>query len=239
MLSCSVGRSWLVACLMCFENSVTMKTILSASWRQWPECLKTEVDLFVPWLFFSLGCRATSCCTIVCSCDSPLGYTHVSKGSCSLCVCLVVIQSPQCELNSWSRSLISPCSYTRVGPTSQQLFPDIWSPLLSDISPIRTIRYVWKSFLFNENSSCKCKLFLFFNLMFKSYKYEKNKRIKAASFTETADLMFAFSFRCGRPAKQRCSSFWSRASSPKPIWRPKYVQFCSSWPNPAVMMTTK
>lgn len=144
------------------------------------------------------------------------------------CVCLVVVQSPQCELNSWSRSLISPCSYTRVGPTSQQLFPDIWSPLLSDILPIRTIRYVWKSFLFNENSSCKFKLFFFFNLRFRLYKYEKNKRINTASFTETANLVFAFSFRCGRPAKQRCSSFWSRASSPKPIWRPKYVQFCSS-----------
>lgn len=155
-------------------------------------------------------------------------------------MCLVVVQSPQCELNSWSRSLISPCSYTRVGPTSQQLFPDTWSPLLSDISPIQTIRYVWKSFLFKTPVKYKLLFFLiFFISSFRLYKYEKNKRIKTASFTETANLMFAFSFRCGRPAKQRCSSFWSRASSPKPIWKPKYVQFCSSWPNPAVMMTTK
>lgn len=43
---CFLGKSWLVACLMCFESSVTMKMTLSVSWRLLPECQKMEVDVF-------------------------------------------------------------------------------------------------------------------------------------------------------------------------------------------------
>lgn len=51
VLSCVIGRSWLVACLMCFERSQTRKRILSRSWIQLPEYPNIKVDIFLVNLF--------------------------------------------------------------------------------------------------------------------------------------------------------------------------------------------
>lgn len=157
----------------------------------------------------------------------------------TVCVFFFVGQSPRCGPNSWSRSQTSPCSYTRVDPTSQQPFQDTWYPSLSDISLIRTIRCVSElTFSF----CCNYKFSSFFCsrggiiLVRKTEKEEKNK---PPSLTGLESLFSPVSSRCGRPAKQHCSSSWNRAYSPKLTWRPKLVQFCLNWPNPAVTTTTK
>lgn len=143
----------------------------------------------------------------------------------------VVDQNPQCGLNSWSRSLILPCSCTRVGLTSQQPFQDTWYPSLSDISLTQTIRYV------SLKSSCKYGSSFFHFCAF--YLGSTNTKRRKQLSRGPENLLIVVSSRCGRPAKQRCLSFWNRGSSLKLIWRPKFVQFCLNWPNPAVMMTTK
>lgn len=55
-------------------------------------------------------------------------------------------------------------------------------------------------------------------------------------------IFFTFTFtfyRFGKRVRQRCLFCWSRALSLKLTWRPKFVQFCSTWQNLAVTMTTK